>query len=81
MFGPCGPDCTSLINRSASVVHATVGLLSWKPHTRVPTGWSGAALRRHGPGVHSPFRQLSAHFIPGSDPLGFSTCPRSRHGA
>lgn len=59
MLGPCGPDWTSLTIRFSSVVHATVGLLCWKPHTSVPATSSGVALRRHGPGVHSPTRQLS----------------------
>lgn len=63
MFGPCGPDCTSLSIRSASVLHATVGRLCVNPHTNVPASCCGVALRRHGPGVHSPSRQLSSQPI------------------
>ena len=59
MFGPSGPDWISLSKSCESVVHATVEVFSSKPHTRVPATCCGVALRRQGPGVHSPIRQLS----------------------
>jgi len=74
MFGPRGPDCTLLIISAASVLHATVGLLCWKPHTSVPATRCGVALRRHGPGVHSPLRQLS------TQPIVIARLCKSLHG-
>jgi hypothetical protein len=50
---------TTPSKRTMSLVHAKVGRLCCKPHTSVPLTCCGVALRRHGPGVHSPIRQLS----------------------
>lgn len=67
-----------LTSRSLSVVHATVGTPACIPHTTVPAAWSGVARRRHGPGVHSPSRQLSADFNVGFGFAEFLRVSRNR---
>lgn len=62
----------------SSVVHATRGRPSRRPQNTVPWGVVGLAGRRHGPGDHSPRRQLSADILSGSDSLSFQRFSRSR---
>lgn len=44
---------------SSELVHATTGRSACSPQNSTPLTFCGVALRRHGPGVHSPIRQLS----------------------
>lgn len=56
-------DCTSARRCSASLVHTTRGRPLCRPHNTVPRVMVGLSLRRQGPGVHSPTRQMSTQPI------------------
>lgn len=57
--GPCASPSATLTRLWAAVDHAINDQLPWTAQIKVPAISDGAALRRHGPGVHSPIRQLS----------------------
>lgn len=66
------------MSRSASLVHTTRGRPLLSPHSTVPRVTAGVSLRRHGPGVHSPSRQLSADFNVGFGFAEFLRVSRNR---
>lgn len=65
--GPCASPSATLTRLWAAVDHAINDRLPWTAQIKVPAISDGAALRRHGPGVHSPSRQLSSQPIMSTD--------------
>lgn len=61
--GPCAPASVTLSRDCASLVQTTAACPALVPQNSVPATLVGAALRRHAPGVHSPFRQLSTNLV------------------
>ncbi len=77
--GPPGRPCTTLNNCLSISLQASIGLSPWMPQTSVPLTSCGDALWRHGPGVHSPFRQLSTNLV-GRGAIASICSPRVSRG-